>query len=365
VKFPLVLGVSLALLFASYRYLVRPTFVGQVLNGRRYRAGLMRDIAPDPAHEPPGGPQGTAAPAPASAATAADAPLASLRDVHRRYGTTVALAGLDLHVQPGELLAVLGPNGAGKSTAIALLLGLLEPDQGTATLFGRSPLDVDARRRVGVMMQDVALTPELRVRELIACASSYYANPLTVEETLALTRLHTLDRRPYGTLSGGQKRLVQFALAVCGRPRLLFLDEPTVGLDVQAREGLWLTLRTLVSHGCAIVLTTHYLEEAEALADRVAVLAGGRVIASGSVSEVRSLVSRKHVTCTSSVDVAGVLAWPGVIGAERDGQRLQITVLDAEDCVRRLLATDAGLRDLEIRQAGLAEAFSALTKEAA
>jgi ABC-type multidrug transport system ATPase subunit len=263
------------------------------------------------------------------------------------------------------VLAVLGPNGAGKSTAIGLLLGLLEPDRGTASLFGQSPVEVTARRRVGVMMQDVSLTPELRVRELIACASSYYATPLAVDETLALTRLDALAHRPYGKLSGGQKRLVQFALAVCGRPQLLFLDEPSVGLDVEAREVLWQTVRALVNTGCAIVLTTHYLEEAEALADRVAVLAGGRLIASGSVAEVRSLVSRKHVTCASRIDEAGVRTWPGVVAAVRDGERLAITVVDAEDCVRRLLAADDHLRDLEIRQAGLAEAFSALTKEAA
>ncbi len=352
-KFPIVLGVSLALLFASYRYLVRPTIIGQVLNGRRYPRGLVRDGV------------GATTSAPDSISAPADAPMASLRDVHKRYGTTVALAGLDLDIRPGEVLAVLGPNGAGKSTAISLLLGLLEPDKGTASLFGRAPVDVTARRRVGVMMQDVALTPELRVRELIAWASSYYANPHTVDETLALTQLTVLAQRRYGTLSGGQKRLVQFALAVCGRPQLLFLDEPTVGLDLEAREVLWQTVRTLVSQGCAIVLTTHYLEEAEALADRVAVLAAGRVIASGSVSDVRSLVSRKYVSCTSGVDESGVRAWPGVIAAVRDGQRLAITVVDAVDCVRRLLAADADLRDLEIRQAGLAEAFSALTKEAA
>ena len=355
VKFPLVLGVSLVLLFASYRYLVRPTFIGQVLNGRRYPRGLAHDGAVDAARGQ------DATPPPAGALI----PLASLRDVHKRFGTTVALAGLDLDVRPGEVLAVLGPNGAGKSTAIGLLLGLLEPDQGTASLFGRAPLDVHARRRVGVMMQDVALTPELRVRELIACASSYYATPLSVDETLALTRLDALAHRPYGKLSGGQKRLVQFALAVCGRPQLLFLDEPSVGLDVEAREVLWQTVRALVDTGCAIVLTTHYLEEAEALADRVAVLAGGRLIASGSVAEVRSLVSRKHVTCASRIDEAGVRTWPGVVAAVRDGERLAITVVDAEDCVRRLLAADDQLRDLEIRQAGLAEAFSALTKEAA
>jgi ABC-type multidrug transport system ATPase subunit/peptidoglycan/LPS O-acetylase OafA/YrhL len=352
-KFPLVLGVSLALLFASYRYLVRPTIIGQVLSGRRYPRGLVHVGVDDTTR--------VLDTAPASV----EAPMASLRDVHKRYGATVALAGLDLDVRPGEVLAVLGPNGAGKSTAISLLLGLLEPDQGTASLFGRAPGDVHARRRVGVMMQDVALTPELRVRELIASTSSYYANPLTVDDTLTLTRLTALAERRYGGLSGGQKRLVQFALAVCGRPQLLFLDEPSVGLDVEAREVLWQTVRALVSQGCGIVLTTHYLEEAEALADRVAVLAGGRLIASGSVSEVRSLVSRKQVTCTSRVDEASVRAWPTVVTAVRDGQRLAITVVEAEDCVRRLLAADADLRDLEIRQAGLAEAFAALTKEAA
>jgi ABC-type multidrug transport system ATPase subunit/peptidoglycan/LPS O-acetylase OafA/YrhL len=352
-KFPLVLGVSLALLFGSYRYLVRQTLIGQVLNGRRYPRGLGRDVIDD------------TTPVPRSVSAATGVPMASLRDVHKRYGTTVALAGLDLVVHPGEVLAVLGPNGAGKSTAISLLLGLLEPDHGMASLFGRAPVDVNARRRVGVMMQDVALTPELRVRELIACASSYYVHPLTVDETLALTRLTALAQRRYGRLSGGQKRLVQFALAVCGRPQLLFLDEPSVGLDVEAREVLWQTVRALVRQGCAVVLTTHYLEEAEALADRVAVLAGGRLIASGSVAEVRSLVSRKHVTCTSHVDETSVREWPGVVTAVRDGLRLAITVVDAEECVRRLLAADADLRDLEIRQAGLAEAFSALTKEAA
>ena len=175
----------------------------------------------------------------------------------------------------GELLALLGPNGAGKSTAISLWLGLLEPDAGNAQLFGGSPLDVESRRRVGVMMQEVGLTPELRVRELVELTASYYPEPLGTNETLALTRIEALADRFYAKLSAGQKRQVQFALAICGRPPLLFLDEPTVGLDVEARETMWRTIRELLAQGCSIVLTTHYLEEAEALADRVAVLAAG------------------------------------------------------------------------------------------
>lgn len=354
VKFPLILAVSFAVLFASYHYLVRSTLIGQVLNGRRYPRGIHHGVVGvEQVH--------------AARPDAADAPssLAVLEGVHHRYGKTVALAGLDLDVRRGELLAVLGPNGAGKSTAIALWLGLLEPDSGSVHLFGRSPLDVETRRSVGVMMQDVALTPELRVRELINLTASYYADPLTVEETLALTRLESLAHRPYGTLSGGQKRHVQFALAICGRPALLFLDEPTVGLDVDARETMWRTLRALLAQGCSIVLTTHYLEEAEALADRVAVLSGGRLIASGTVASVRSLVSRKEIGCATTLDAEVVGGWPGVVSAARNGRRLIITAVDAEDVVRRLLALDAGVRDLEVRQAGLAEAFTELTREVA
>lgn len=346
VKFPLILVVSFVVLFISYHYLVRSTLIGEVLNGRRYPRGNRHDVA-DPAGDD------------------AASPLAKLSGVQQRYGKTVALAGLDLDVRRGELLAVLGPNGAGKSTAIALWLGLLEPDSGSVELFGRSPLEVETRRSVGVMMQDVTLTPELRVRELIDLTASYYANPLTVDETLALTRLESLAHRPYGKLSGGQKRQVQFALAICGRPALLFLDEPTVGLDVEARETMWRTMRALLAQGCSIVLTTHYLEEAEALADRVAVLAGGRLIASGTVASVRSLVSRKEIGCATTLAVEEVRAWPEVVSAAHDGRRLHVTAVDAEDVVRRLLAADAGVRDLEVRQAGLASAFSELTKEVA
>ena len=291
--------------------------------------------------------------------------LAELRGARKRYGNVTALDALDLEVRSGELLALLGPNGAGKSTAISLLLGLAQPDAGRVTLFGRPPLEVASRREVGVMMQEVTLAPDLRVRELIELAASYYPNPLSVREALALTGTTALGPRPYGKLSGGQKRQAQFALAVCGRPRLLFLDEPTAGLDVQARETMWATIRALIGHGCSIVLTTHYLEEAEALADRVCVLAGGRLIASGTVDEIRSTVSRKQIRCATSVPLETARQWPEVVQASRDARHLHLTAIDAETTVRHLLAADPALRDLEVRQAGLAEAFAELTKEAA
>jgi ABC-type multidrug transport system ATPase subunit len=291
--------------------------------------------------------------------------VAALVGVHKRYGRIEALRGLDLEVRRGELLALLGPNGAGKSTAIALWLGLLQPDAGAVQLLGGSPLDVSSRRGIGVMMQDAALIPELRVREHIELTSSYYPNPLAISATLRLARIEALASRPYAKLSGGQKRQVQFALAICGRPQLLFLDEPTVGLDVQARETLWNTLRELIAQGCSIVLTTHYLDEAQALADRVAVLSNGRLIATGTVDEIRSVVSRKHIRCATDLDTGAILAWPGVLEANRDSRGVHITTADAESVVRRLLSVDPALRDLEVHQADLSQAFAELTKEAA
>jgi ABC-2 type transport system ATP-binding protein len=289
--------------------------------------------------------------------------LAELSGAKKKFGNIVALDGLDLQVRPGELFAVLGPNGAGKTTAISLLLGLQQPDAGTARLFGKSPLLVETRRQIGVMMQEAALAPELRVCEQIDLVASYYPAPFTPEAAMELTHSTVLATRPYGELSGGQKRQVQFAMAIVGRPKLLFLDEPTVGLDVQAREKMWLTLRKLVSDGASIVLTTHYLEEAEALADRVAVLAKGRVIASGTVNEMRALVVRKRINCSTTLTVEEVAAWPEVENATADKQRLFITVSNAESVLRRLLAADQNLREVEVRSAGLAEAFVELTQE--
>jgi len=296
--------------------------------------------------------------------TVTDGALASLSAVHKRYGDTIALAGLDLEVRPGELLSVLGPNGAGKSTAIALMLGLQAPDAGEARLFGRSPHDLAARRGVGVMMQEVALPDALRVRELVAMTRAYYPAPRTLAETIALAGVEKIAERPYAKLSGGQKRQAQFALAICGNPRLLFLDEPTTGLDVTARETMWTTLRGLVAAGTSIVLTTHYIEEAQALATRVVVMAKGRQVAAGTVAEMRALVSRKRIECATGVSRAVIEAWPEVTAVAADGAQVSITTAEAEAVVRRLLAADPHLAELEVRRAGLSEAFAELTQDA-
>lgn len=349
-KFPFVVISSVAILLASYHFLVRPSFIGAVLNGRRHPIGRR---AADVRR------------APATVVAPMGTEVAELIRASKSYGTTLALDDVSLQVKRGELLAVLGPNGAGKSTAIAIWLGLIEPDEGTASLMGGLPSDIDCRRRVGVMMQEVEINKQLRVRELIALTASYYRDPMSVEKTLELTRTTDLADRVYGKLSAGQKRKVQFALAVCGKPELLFLDEPTAGLDVQSRQGMWATIQDLLVSGCSIVLTTHYLEEAEALADRVVVLARSRVIATGSVAEMRALVTRRQIHCESRLCAEEIRTWPGVTEVIRDEQKLHITVVDAEDVVRRLLAADRNLRNLEVRQAGLNEAFEQLTKEAA
>jgi ABC-type multidrug transport system ATPase subunit/peptidoglycan/LPS O-acetylase OafA/YrhL len=359
IKFPLIVAVALAVLLASYHWLVRPTFLGELLNGRRI-SRRRRGIDSIPASPAPAAPF-----AAMPAVTGGAPPVAELAGVTKRYGAIVALDGVDLAVRPGELLAVLGPNGAGKSTAIGLWLGTLQPDAGTATVLGGSPLEVASRLGVGVMMQEVTLAPTLTAREHVALAVSCYRDPLPVDEVLELTGTAELAKRRYGKLSAGQKRQVQLAAAICGRPRLLFLDEPSVGLDVRAREAMWRTIRRLRDDGCSIVLTTHYLEEAEALADRVAVLARGRVIAAGSVDEMRALVARRQIRCASTLPADDVRRWPGVVDVVREERLLHVTASDAEAVVRRLLAADGALAQLEVRQASLAEAFTELTKEAA
>jgi ABC-2 type transport system ATP-binding protein len=291
--------------------------------------------------------------------------VAQLEGVTKNYGKVRALDNVDLTVRRGEVLSVLGPNGAGKTTAISLLLGLLQADAGKASLFDLDPASLPARRRIGAMLQTAGVPDMLAVGELIHLFRSYYPRPRTFADIVSLAGVGDIVKRRYGKLSGGQQRRAQFALAIAGNPDILFLDEPTTGLDINAREILWKTIRTLVSEGCAIVLTTHYLEEAEALANRVCVLSQGRVVAEGDVQQIRARVGQRRVSCVSTLDSSAIAAWPGVRNASRVGDRIEIVTESAENLVRRLLSEDAALCELEVRRAGLAEAFVEITKEAA
>ncbi|MBV9406545.1 MAG: ABC transporter ATP-binding protein [Acidobacteriaceae bacterium] len=216
---------------------------------------------------------------------------AVLSAVTKSYGAQRALDDVDLKVEPGELVALLGPNGAGKTTAVKLMLGLLKPDQGTVRIFGEDPREARNRQRTGAMLQVGRIPETMRVREHIDLFSSYYPHPLPMAEVIGTAGLEGIENRLFGELSGGQKQRVLFALAICGDPDLLFLDEPTVGLDVQARRGLWKQIRTLLARGKSILLTTHYLEEADMLAHRVVVIQEGRVIANDTPAAIKQDVS--------------------------------------------------------------------------
>jgi ABC-2 type transport system ATP-binding protein len=294
----------------------------------------------------------------------AAAPAAVLAGAAKRYGATVALDHVDLAVGRGEVVALLGPNGAGKTTAVSLLLGLKRPDAGGATLFGLDPGSQEARVRVGAMLQVSAVPETLRVGEHVRLFSSYYPRPLPLAESLELAGLAGLERRLSGELSGGQKRRLAFALAVCGDPDLLFLDEPTAGLDVAARRGLWERIRALVARGRTVLLTTHHLEEADALADRIVVLHRGRVLAEGSPAAIKERAAGRRIRAATTVPAEAVATLPGVRRARRQGATLEVLANAAEPVVRELLARDPGLTDLEVAGAGLEEAFLALTGEA-
>ncbi len=291
--------------------------------------------------------------------------VAQLIGAGKKRGAVQALAEVDLTIAAGEVYALLGPNGAGKTTAISLLLGLLRPDSGEARLFGLAPQELAARRRIGVMLQSAGLPDTLTVGELLAQVRSYYAQPRSLADVAVLAGIEPLLGTRYARLSGGQQRRVEFALAICGRPELLFLDEPTVGMDTESREQFWQTIRELVAGGCAVVLTTHYLEEAEALAQRIGVLLQGRLVAEGSLEAIRARVGQRQIRCISSLSPEQVRAWPLVQSAQRDGERLHIVTPQPEPVLRELLAADAQLRDLEVQRAGLAEALQTITREAA
>ena len=287
--------------------------------------------------------------------------IAELRNVTKRFGPVTALADINLEIARGQLLALLGPNGAGKTTAVRLLLGLSIPGSGVARVFGRDPRERDARTRIGAMLQVGRIPETLRVSEHISLFSSYYPAPLPFEKVIALAGLEGLERRLFGKLSGGQKQRVLFALAVCGNPDILVLDEPTAGLDVDGRRALWRHIRAFVARGGSVLLTTHYLEEADALADRIVVLHHGRIAAAGTSSEVRQRAAARRIRCITALGEPEIATLAERVSVRRDGLFTEIVATDSDHLVRRLLERDPEARDLEITSAGLEEAFLTIT----
>ncbi|OLL83475.1 MULTISPECIES: ABC transporter ATP-binding protein [unclassified Pseudonocardia] len=282
-----------------------------------------------------------------------------LDGVTRRYGGTVALDGVDLVLEAGSLTGLLGPNGAGKSTLVNLVSGLRRADSGTVRLFGGDPRVAANRVALGTTPQQTGLPETLRVGEIVRFVSEHFPDPVPAGELLARFGLDGLERRQSGGLSGGQRRRLALALAFAGRPRLMLLDEPTTGLDVEGRRALWDPVREFHAGGGTVLLTTHYLDEIETLAERVVVLAQGRIRADGDVTAVRGMVRRSRVT----VRAIALPDLPGVDLAERDGDRWTLHTADADELVRDLVRSGAAFADLGVAQASLEDPFLSLTGE--
>ncbi|MFC3689763.1 ABC transporter ATP-binding protein [Aquipuribacter hungaricus] len=284
--------------------------------------------------------------------------LASWAGVTRRYGEVLALDDVSLDVPAGQVVGLLGPNGAGKSTLISLLLGLRRPDSGTVRLFGGDPRTPSSRALVGSTPQETALPATLRVREVLDFVAGHHPDPLPTDRLLDELGLAEEAGRQTGGLSGGQRRRLSLALALVGRPRLLVLDEPTTGLDVDARHLLWQRVRDFHADGGTVVVTSHYLEEVEALAERVVVVSAGRVLVDGSLDEVRSRVRQRRV----SVRAGALPPLQHVVRAEPGEQdRWSLFTDDSDALVRELVRAEVPFRDLEVATASLEDAFLALT----
>ncbi|MCZ1006266.1 ABC transporter ATP-binding protein [Streptomyces lydicus] len=286
--------------------------------------------------------------------------LARAVGVTRRYGDMTAVDRMDLDIPAGQLLGLLGPNGAGKSTLINMFVGLRRPTEGRIELFDRDPRDMKARVRMGVTPQETGLPDMARVGEVVDFVAAHYPDPLKCGEILDWFGLGELVRKQTGGLSGGQKRRLAVALAFVGRPDLVFLDEPTTGLDVEGRQTLWDAIKEFHGRGGTVVLTSHYLEEVEQLAQRVVVVDGGRCVADDSVEALRRISGLRRV----SVLAPGLPPLAGALGIERDGDRVRMVTADADQLVRELVASGATFTDLEVRSGSLQDAFLALTGKA-
>ncbi len=279
-------------------------------------------------------------------------------------GPIHAVRGIDVVIAGGETVALLGPNGAGKSTTIDMVLGLAKPDSGTVSVFGHTPRAAVDAGCIGAMLQTGELIRDLSVREIVAMMASLYPDPMDVDEALDLTGLSTAAGQRTQKLSGGQTQRVRFAVALVSNPDLLVLDEPTVALDVEGRREFWVAMRAFAARGRTILFATHYLEEADANADRAILMARGRIVADGPTTEIKARVGRRTIRATlPEVASARLAAMPGVASADRHGEAVILTCTDSDRAIRALLELYPVARDIEITGGSLEEAFLELTGE--
>ncbi|MEM9530106.1 MAG: ABC transporter ATP-binding protein [Pseudomonadota bacterium] len=285
--------------------------------------------------------------------------------VSKSYADVTAVRDLSLSLESGQVSAILGPNGAGKTTSVHLMMGLLKPTRGRIEVLGYPPGARQSRRRMGAMLQISGLPDTLKVSELLNLFRSYYPNPDSADNIVQLAGIEAIMPRRFGQLSGGEKQRVLFAMSICGQPDLLFLDEPTVGMDVKSRHRFWEAVRQMANAGRAVVLTTHYLEEADALADRVLVIDQGSLVADGTPGDIKKAVPSRRVRCRTRLQPAQVETFAGADHVAREGGLLSVATSDAENLVRALLAADPELSELEVSKADLAQAFLSLTADPA
>ena len=286
----------------------------------------------------------------------------------KRYGSENVVNGFSFEAQPGEIVALLGPNGAGKTTSISMMLGLKRMTAGQAAIFGHTPTDISARQRTGIMLQESGLPSTLKVREIVELFSRLYPNPIGNQDAIEAAMLTHKSENRIANLSGGERQRLYFALAIIGDPDLLFLDEPTVGMDVTARNIFWERIRQMHARGKTIVLTTHYLEEADALAERIVVMNKGHQVAAGTPAQIKASVMGKIVRFRSprlALTSAGLNALPGIDKVTTEDNRAEIYTKTPEETVRALLNGDFDVHDLEVTGASLEEAFVALTRDPA
>jgi len=287
-----------------------------------------------------------------------------LSRLSKSYGGVRAVRSVDLAIAPGETVALLGPNGAGKTTTIEMVLGLTRPDAGTVSLFGMPPSEAVAAGAVGGMLQTGALVEYLSVRELVTMVASVYPRPLPVEQAMRLAGVTEFAGRRTNKLSGGQTQRVRFAIALVANSDLLMLDEPTAAVDVEGRREFWASIRAVAAEGKTVIFATHYLEEADAYADRIVLMARGRIVADGPATEIKAKVSGRTIRATiPDAGLAQLAALPGVTSAERHGEAAILTCAHSDLALRAMLGRYPEARDIEVVGAGIEEAFVALTAD--
>jgi ABC-2 type transport system ATP-binding protein len=295
-----------------------------------------------------------------------DTPAIRLAGLSKRFGPVVAVDDLDLEIGRGEVVALLGPNGAGKSTTIDLALGLSRPDTGTAELFGGDPRAAIVGGQVGAMLQGGALLPTTTVQESVALVAAAHRHPLPVAEAMERARVTDIAKRRVSRLSGGQMQRARFAVAIVSNPDLLILDEPTAAMDVEARHAFWSSMREFTDAGRTVVFATHYLDEADAFADRVVIVSRGSKVADGTPEQIRSVVRGRIIGATVPESrVAALAALPGASEVGRTtavgGVRIRLRSEDSDTTLRALLAAAPDARDVEVVPHTMDDAFLALT----